>query len=170
MSLGILATKVGMTQLFMEDGLRVAVTVLQAVGNTVVAKKTAQNDGYSAVQVGHGERAEKNLSKAVLGHYKKQGVAPKRTLREFRVDEKAAGAVNVGDALGLAVLNGAKSVDCSGITKGRGTAGVMKRHKMSGFQASHGTHEYFRHGGSIGMRATPGKVHPGKRMSGRMGN
>jgi large subunit ribosomal protein L3 len=170
MSLGVLATKIGMTQLFMEDGLRVAVTVLQITPNHVVQKKSVQTDGYTAVQVGAGTKAEKGFSKAVLGHYKKLGVAPHRALREFRVDEKTAAGINTGDALGVALLKDAKSVDVSGVTKGRGTAGVIKRHKMAGFPATHGTHEYRRHGGSIGMRATPGKVHPGKRMAGRMGN
>ncbi len=170
MALGVLATKIGMTQLFQEDGLRIACTVLQIADVQIVQKKNAQTDGYTAVQVGARAGKEKGMSKAELGHYKKLGVPAKRNLVEFRMTEAEAGKVNTGDAITLEMFKDAKSVDVSGVTKGRGTAGVLKRHKMAGFPASHGTHEYFRHGGSIGMRATPGKVHPGKRMAGRMGN
>jgi large subunit ribosomal protein L3 len=93
-----------------------------------------------------------------------------RVLQEHRVKADALGKLNVGDQIGLDVIQDCKSVDVAGTSKGRGTAGVMKRHNMAGFRATHGTHEYFRHGGSIGCRATPGKVHKGKRMAGRMGN
>jgi large subunit ribosomal protein L3 len=168
--LGLFTKKVGMTQLFMDDGLRVAVTVLQMEPNVVLQKKTAENDGYTAIQVGTDAMREKLVNKAMGGHFKKANVAPQRFVQELRVKEDVLGKVNVGDKLGLDILKGLKSVDIAGTSKGRGTAGVMKRHHMSGFRATHGTHEYFRHGGSIGCRATPGKVHKGKRMAGRMGD
>lgn len=168
--LGLMATKVGMTQLFMDDGLRVAVTVLKVDPNLVVQKKTQENDGYSAVQVGACAVREKLVSKAMAGHFKKASVAPQRRLHETRLDADALAKLNVGDTLPMSILKDCKSLDVTGTSKGKGTAGVMKRHHMKGFRATHGTHEYFRHGGSIGCRATPGKVHPGKRMAGRMGN
>lgn len=168
--LGLLAQKVGMTQIFNDDGVRIPVTVLLVEKNTIVQKKTVATDGYTALQVGTGAIREKLVNKPLAGHFKKHNVPAQRHLIEFRVDEAMAGKHNAGDALGLDLLNGIKSVDISGVSKGRGTAGVMKRHNMKGFRATHGTHEYFRHGGSIGCRATPGKVHKGKRMSGRMGN
>jgi large subunit ribosomal protein L3 len=170
MTLGLLAKKIGMAQIFQDDGLRIPVTVLQLESNIVTQKRTAENDGYTAVQVGAIPQREKLVSKALAGHFKKANVAPQRTLLEMRVSADALNKLNVGDKLSLELLKDAKSVDVSGTSKGRGTAGVMKRHNMSGFRATHGTHEYFRHGGSIGCRATPGKVHKGKRMAGRMGN
>ena len=168
--LGLLASKVGMTQIFNDDGVRIPVTVLLVEKNTVVQKKTVATDGYTALQVGTGAIREKLVNQPLSGHFKKHNVPAQRHLVEFRVDEAQAGKVNAGDAVGLDLLNGIKSVDISGTSKGRGTAGVMKRHHMAGFRATHGTHEYFRHGGSIGCRATPGKVHKGKRMAGRLGN
>ncbi len=168
--LGLLATKIGMTQLFTDDGLRVPVTVLQLGRNSVVQKKTVATDGYTAVQVGSGEIRTKLVNKPRTGQFVKSGVAPTRHLTEFRLDEAALGKLNLGDTIGLDVIKGLMSVNITGKSKGKGTAGVMKRHNMKGFRATHGTHEYFRHGGSIGCRATPGKVHKGKRMSGRMGN
>lgn len=170
MTIGLLAKKIGMTQLFQEDGLRIPVTVLQLELNVVTQKRTVENDGYSAIQVGAIPKREKLITKALAGHFKKANVAPMRTLLEMRAPVEQLNAINVGDKLNFSVLKDVKSVDVSGTSKGRGTQGVMKRHNMSGFRATHGTHEYFRHGGSIGCRATPGKVHKGKRMAGRMGN
>lgn len=168
--LGLFAKKLGMTQMFMDDGLRIPVTVLQVEPNFVVQKRTVENDGYTAVQVGAVVVREKLANKAIGGHFKKANVAPMRVLQEHRVTADVLGKLNVGDQLGLEIIKDSKSVDIAGTSKGRGTAGVMKRHNMAGFRATHGTHEYFRHGGSIGCRATPGKVHKGKRMAGRMGN
>jgi len=170
MGLGLMATKIGMTQIFTPDGVVIPVTVLQVGKNSVVQKKSMATDGYTAVQIGTGAIREKLVNKPLLGHFKKANVTPTRHLVEFRVDEATLGKLNVGDALTFDHLKEAKSLDVLGVSKGRGTAGVMKRHNMKGFRATHGTHEYFRHGGSIGCRATPGKVHKGKRMSGRMGN
>lgn len=168
--LGLLAKKVGMTQIFNDDGVRIPVTILLVEKNTIVQKKTKAIDGYNAVQVATGAIREKLVNKPAAGHFLKHNVPVARFVREFRLDDAQLGQVNSGDAIGLDMLKDVRSVDISGISKGKGTAGVMKRHHMKGFRATHGTHEYFRHGGSIGCRATPGKVHKGKRMSGRMGN
>jgi len=170
LGLGLMAEKVGMTQIFTPDGVVIPVTVLLVHKNHVVQKKTVATDGYSAVQIGTGSIREKLINKPLAGHFKKAGLAPVRHLKEFRVDEATAAKLNAGEALTLDHIKDLKSVDVVGTSKGRGTAGVMKRHNMSGFRATHGTHEYFRHGGSIGCRATPGKVHKGKRMAGHMGN
>src|SRR5687768_9211087 len=142
--LGLLAKKVGMTQLFMDDGLRVAVTVLLVEPNRVVQKKTPENDGYTAVQIGAGEKRAKNVNKPLTGHFAKANVPGQQKLREFRVTPEQAGKLNVGDTLSLDHIKASKSIDISGISKGRGTAGVLKRHNMKGFRATHGTHEYFR--------------------------
>ncbi len=170
MTLGLMAKKIGMTQVFLEDGLRVPVTVMQLQDNIITQKRTMETDGYTALQVGTVAKREKLVNKAMAGHFKKASVPAQRFLKEMRCTPDEASKVNVGDKLTLELLKSCASVDVSGTSKGKGTAGVMKRHHMKGFRATHGTHEYFRHGGSIGCRATPGKVHKGKRMSGRMGN
>lgn len=170
MALGILATKVGMTQIFTEEGVRIAVTVLRSKDNVIVQKRTNDVDGYTALQIGYGDKREKLVDKPMTGHYKKAGVAPNAMLREFRVDDETAGKYEVGTNLPFEMLEDVKSVDIAGVSKGKGFAGVMKRHNMKGFRATHGTHEYFRHGGSIGCRAVPGRVFKGKRMGGQMGN
>jgi len=170
MTLGLLAKKIGMTQVFTADGVRVPVTVLQWEENKILQKKTMETDGYTALQVGTGSITEKNVPKGMIGHFKKAGSDPKRTVAEWRVSPDELAKYEVGGVIGLDLLDGAKSVDVSGISKGKGFQGVMKRHNFSGFRATHGTHEYFRHGGSIGCRATPGKVHKGKRMAGHMGD
>jgi large subunit ribosomal protein L3 len=168
--LGLFAKKIGMTQLFMDDGLRVACTVLLVEPNLVMQKKTVENDGYTALQVGTHAMRDKLVTKALAGHFKKNNAAAQHFVQEMRVSDGVLAKLNVGDKLGFDILKNSKSVDVAGVSKGKGTAGVMKRHNMKGFRATHGTHEYFRHGGSIGCRATPGKVHKGKRMAGRMGN
>jgi len=158
-----------MTQVFTGEGDLVPVTVIQAGPCTVVQAKTAARDRYTAVQLGFATQKESRVGKAALGHVKKSGKGPFRVLREFKVGDdsqlEVGQDVRVGD-----VFAAGDAVDVSGVSKGRGTAGVMKRHKFSGFPGSHGTHEYFRHGGSIGNRSFPGRVFKGKRMSGRLGN
>lgn len=167
---GLLATKVGMTQLFMEDGVCVPVTVLQINDNVVVRKKTTEADGYSAVQMAYGDVREKNLNKPKLGLFTKKNIAPKRHLREFRMDDASVANFEEGSSASLEWLKTVESVDISGISKGKGYAGVMKRHNFKGFDATHGAHETFRGGGSIGMREFPGRVLKGKKMAGQMGN
>jgi large subunit ribosomal protein L3 len=166
---GIIGKKIGMTQVFTGEGGLVPVTVVQAGPCTVVQAKTPARDRYSAVQLGFGEQKAQRVTKAMRGHVAKSAKGPFRVLREFPVGADASlevgQDVRVGD-----VFQAGDVVDVTGISKGKGTAGVMKRHHFSGFPGSHGTHEYFRHGGSIGNRSFPGRVFKGKRMSGRMGN
>jgi large subunit ribosomal protein L3 len=171
MTLGILATKKGMTQIFTDQGVRIPVTVLQIEPNWVVQKRTVETDGYTAVQIGYGKKNANKLNKPRKGHLDKAGVEPVRVLREFRCTPEQAEALEVGSQLSIDALGEEfASVDCSATSKGKGFAGVMKRHNFKGFRATHGTHEYFRHGGSIGCRAKPGKVFKGKKMAGQMGN
>ena len=170
MKMGLMATKVGMTQIFLDDGVRVPVTVLKLEPNVVVSKKVLEKDGYTALQMGVGSIREKLVNKAKKGLFAKANTEPRRTLREFRVDAAKMDTHELGSSMGLELFEGVVSVDVSGISKGKGFAGVMKRHNFAGFPGSHGTHEYFRHGGSIGMRAKPGKVLKGKRMAGQMGD
>jgi len=170
MALGLIGKKVGMTQVYTAAGNLVPVTVIEAGPCTVVQAKTKATDGYAAVQLGFGAKKAQRATKAYQGHCVKAGKGVFQTLREFRVDGEAeplgaGGEVSLGELFKAGDL-----VDVTGVTKGRGYAGVVKRHGFSGFPASHGTHEYFRHGGSIGNRSYPGRVFKGKRMAGQMGN
>lgn len=167
---GILATKVGMTQLFLEDGVCVPVTVLHVKENIVVRKKSSEVDGYDAVQIAYGDVREKNLNKPKLGLFKKKNLEPKRHLREFRMDKACAESYLENESASISWLNEVQSLDVSGISKGKGYAGVMKRHNFGGFNRTHGTHESFRGGGSIGMCEDPGRVFKGRKMAGQMGN
>lgn len=169
-TLSLLAKKVGMTQVFVDEGVRIPVTVLQVEPNVVISKKTMDKDGYTAIQVGFGDIREKLVNKAKAGHFAKANVKPMRHLRECRLDEKQVEGIEIGQNLDLSVLEGIGSVDATSVSKGKGYAGVMKRHNFAGFRATHGTHEVRRHGGSIGMRAEPGKVLKGKKMAGQMGD
>jgi len=165
---GIIGRKLGMTQVYTAQGVLVPVTVIQAGPCTVVATRRTEREGYAAAQVGFGAAKAQRLPKALAGQFTKAGTGTFAVLREFRLREGEPPAigteVKVGD-----VFHPGERVHVSGISKGRGTAGVMKRHLFSGFPGSHGTHEYFRHGGSIGNRSYPGRVFKGKRMSGRYG-
>jgi large subunit ribosomal protein L3 len=166
---GIIGKKIGMTQVFTGEGGLVPVTVVQAGPCTVVQAKTQARDHYVAVQLGFGMQKKQRVSKAMNGHVARSQKGPFRVLREFPIGEDAA--LEVGQDVRVAdVFQAGDIVDVTGVSKGKGTAGVMKRHHFSGFPGSHGTHEYFRHGGSIGNRSFPGRVFKGKRMSGRMGN
>jgi large subunit ribosomal protein L3 len=166
---GIIGKKIGMTQVFTGGGGLVPVTVVQAGPCTVVQAKTPARDRYAAVQLGFGAQKAQRVSKAMRGHVAKSAKGPFRVLREFPVGDDSA--LEVGQDVRVAdVFQAGDVVDVTGISKGKGTAGVMKRHHFSGFPATHGTHEYFRHGGSIGNRSFPGRVFKGKRMSGRTGN
>jgi large subunit ribosomal protein L3 len=164
----ILGRKIGMTQVYDGDGSLVPVTVIQAGPCTVVGRRSAERDGYEAAQLGFEPAKEQRLSKPVKGQFAKAGVGPFRTVREVPLASESA--VEVGAEIRAGdVFSTGDSVSVTGVTKGRGMAGVMKRHGFSGFPASHGTHEYFRHGGAIGNRSYPGRVFKGKRMAGRMG-
>ena len=167
---GMVAKKLGMTQLFLEDGTRVPVTVLSVKGNAVVAHRTEERDGYTALQVGFESQKPARLTKADLGRFKQANVAPRKLVREFRVTAAELEKYPVGSELPLEMFAEGGLVDVCAKTKGKGFQGVFKRHGMGGKPATHGTHEVFRHGGSIGCRLTPGRVLPGKRMPGQMGN
>jgi large subunit ribosomal protein L3 len=166
---GLIGRKIGMSQVFAEDGTLIPVTVIQIGPCTIVQKKTVQKDGYTALQLGFGSRKPKRVSKPVLGHCQASGGGPFEILREFRtvdVDQYEVGSQITADK----IFESGERVNVAGRTKGRGFSGVMKRHGMGGFPASHGTHEYFRHGGSIGNRSYPGRIFKGKRMPGHYGD
>jgi large subunit ribosomal protein L3 len=168
---GILGRKIGMTQYFDDAGNVVRVTVVDAEGLTVVAKRTKEKDGYDALVVGLGERKEKHTNKPLAGQYKKWGQAPKKTLKELRLSAEEVAKYEVGEAIAVdKVFEVGQFVDTQGTTRGRGFTGVMRRWNFAGFTASHGTHEYFRHGGSIGTNMTPGRTLPGLKMPGQYGN
>jgi large subunit ribosomal protein L3 len=168
--MGLLAKKIGMTEYFQEDGTRVPVTVLAAKGNFVTAHRTEERDGYTALQLGFGEQKASRKNKAELGHLKKSESTPKRIIREFRVDASKLEAHAVGTEIPMSIFEEGAVIDVTGTSKGKGFQGVIKRHNMKGEKQSHGQHEVYRHGGSIGCRLTPGRVMKGKRMAGQMGN
>ena len=170
MRMGLLGKKLGMTQVFAEDGERIPVTVIQAGPNYVVGKRTVDKDGYSALVLGFDEKPKRLCNKPEVGMYKQDGLMPQRFVREFRLPAEQVAKYEIGQKLGIGeVFEPGAPLDIVGTSKGKGYQGVMKRHGMSGTKASHGVHEFFRHGGSIGCRLTPGRVHKGKRMSGQMG-
>lgn len=163
---GILAKKIGMTQIF-EDGKFIPVTVVEAGPNFVLQKKTVENDGYTALQLGFDEKKEKNTTKPVMGIFKKAGVNPQRFIKELKVD--SVEGYELGQEIKVDVLAGVEFVDITGTSKGKGTSGVMKRHGFGGNRASHGVSRNHRLGGSIGSIG-PEKVLKGKRMAGQYGN
>lgn len=170
MAIELLCRKLGMTRIYDEAGASIAVTVLEAGPNTVVQKKTPDRDGYTALQLGFDERRPHKTPKPLRGHFEKAGVSPKRHLAESRVSEEDAAAYEPGQEVRVDLFEKGQRVDVIGTSKGRGTAGVVKRHGFAIHTATHGTHEYFRHGGAIGAGAYPGKVIKGKAMAGRYGN
>ena len=167
MQKGIIGKKLGMTQLFDENGKVVPVTVIEAGPCTVVQKKTVESDGYQAVQLGFGEVSAKHLTKAVAGHFAKADVAPKKTLREFRLDDISG--MNIGDVLKADVFAAGDAVDVVGISKGKGYAGSIKRWNNHRLRESHGTGPVARHAGSMGSCSTPSRVFKGKRLPGHLG-
>ena len=176
---GILGKKIGMTSVFDEDGQQIAVTVVETTGNIVVDKRTDERDGYSALVLGFGEKRAKISSKPVLGQFEKNNLVEtkngreviKRHVREFRVENEELDAVSIGDEVAAAELfDAGELVDVVGTSKGRGFTGVMKRYNFRGGKATHGVHEYYRHGGSIGMCAWPARVFKNKKMPGQHGN
>ena len=166
---GILGRKIGMTQFFDEDNRVVPCTVIEAGPCAVLQVKTEESDGYHAVQLGFDDQKEQRVTKPMQGHFAKTGVAPKKFIREIRVEDangySAGQTITLGDTWKVG-----DKVDVTGTSKGKGFSGVMKRHNFRGFLRSHGVHEYFRHGGSVGTRLTPGHVAKGTKMPGRMGN
>ncbi len=164
---GVIAKKVGMTRLFMEDGRQVPVTVLQLDNLQVVATRTAEKDGYSAVQLGAGTARVKRVSQAMRGHFAAAKVEPKRKIAEFRVDP--ANMIGVGEEITANHYFEGQYVDVSGTSIGKGFAGAMKRHNFGGLRASHGVSVSHRSHGSTGQCQDPGKVFKGKKMAGHMG-
>ena len=169
--IGLLGKKIGMTQVFADDGEAVAVTVIQAGPNVVVGTRTVERDGYSALVLGFDEKPVRLANKPEMGATKATNGKPVRFVRELRLDAAEVAKYQVGQQLNPKdVFADGNPVDVEGISKGKGYQGVIKKHHMSGMTRAHGTHEYFRHGGSIGCRLTPQRVHKGKRMAGQMGN
>jgi large subunit ribosomal protein L3 len=164
--------KLGMTQIFTADGNRVGVTVIHAGQCVVIGKRTVEKDGYAAVRLGYGQKPLRLTNKPERGEVAKlENVAPPRRIREVRIDPAKLADYEVGATLPLSkVFSAGTYVDVIGTNKGKGFQGVVKKHHMAASVASHGSHEFFRHGGSIGCRLTPGRVHKGKRMTGHMGD
>lgn len=168
MEKGIIGRKIGMTQLFTENGNVVPVTVVEAGPCTVIQKKTVENDGYNAVQLGFEDIREKLVVKPLKGHYDKADVAYKRVLKEFKLDNSAD--MHVGDVLKADVFTAGDVVDVTGISKGKGYQGTIKRLGFHRQPTTHGTSGYHRHQGSMGANSTPSKVMKGKGMPGHMGS
>ena len=168
MKKGIIGKKIGMTQIFDENGKIVPVTVVEAGPCVVVQKKTEQNDGYEAIQVGFGDAKPHKVSKPMKGHFEKADVAAKRTLREFRMDD--CSVFNVGDVIKADAFEVGDMIDVTGTSKGKGFAGAIKRHGNHSLRASHGTGPVARQAGSMGAISDPSRIFKGKGMAGHMGH
>ena len=171
LKIGLLGKKIGMTQVFADDGEAVPVTVIETGPCHVIGTRTPERDGYSAVVLGFDEKPLRLATKPEMGALKDAGGKPQRFIRELRLPAEEVAKYQVGQVLGPKdVFADNAPLDIEGTSKGKGYQGVIKRHHMKGMTRAHGTHEYFRHGGSIGCRLTPQRVHKGKRMAGQMGN
>ncbi len=167
MKKGIIGKKIGMTQIFDEKGKVIPVTVIEAGPCAVTQKKTVENDGYASVQLGFGDVKAQKVTKPMKGHFDKAGIAPKKTLREFRLDDTST--YNVGDLVKADVFAAGDKVDVTAISKGKGCAGVIKRWNFHRLKESHGTGPIVRMGGSSGCCSDPSRVFPGKKMAGHLG-
>ena len=167
MQKAIIGKKIGMTQIFDENGKVIPVTVVEAGPCTIVQKKTVENDGYAAVQMGYGDVKPQRLNKPEKGHFAKADVAPKKTLKEFRLDN--SDALNVGDVVKADAFAVGDSVDVSGTSKGKGFAGAIKRHNQHRLKETHGTGPVHRQAGSMGACSSPSRIYKGKGMAGHMG-
>lgn len=167
MKKGLIAKKIGMTQIFDEAGKVIPVTVVEAGPCVVAQKKTVENDGYEAVQLGFGDISPKAVNKPMQGHFKKNDVAFKRTLREFRLDDMSA--VNVGDVLKADVFAAGDVIDVQGTSKGKGYQGAIKRHNQHRLKMTHGAGPVHREAGSMGACSSPSRIFKGKGMAGHMG-
>ena len=168
--LGLVGRKVGMTRIFTEDGESIPVTVLEVAGNRVTQVKTEETDGYNAIQVAFGSKKPSRVSKPLSGHYAKAGVEAAEMLKEFHIDADKLADLKVGTTLSVEMFTVGQKVDVTGITIGKGFAGAIKRHHFSSNRASHGNSVTTRAPGSIGNRQDPGRVFPGKRMAGHLGD
>ena len=170
MSIGLVGRKVGMTRIFTEGGASVPVTVLEVSNNRVTQVRTPENDGYSAVQVAYGSRRNSRVNKSEAGHYAKAGVEAGELLREFRVSAEEAAQYQPGAVVSVELLQAGQKVDVTGVTQGKGFAGTIKRHNFASQRASHGNSRSHNVPGSIGMAQDPGRIFPGKKMTGHMGD
>ena len=168
--LGLVGRKIGMTRIFTEDGESIPVTVLEVSGNRVTQVKTEETDGYNAIQVAFGSKKPSRVSKPLSGHYAKAGVEAGEMLKEFHIDADKLAELKVGTTLSVEMFTVGQKVDVTGITIGKGFAGAIKRHHFSSNRASHGNSVTTRAPGSIGNRQDPGRVFPGKRMAGHLGD
>jgi large subunit ribosomal protein L3 len=164
----IIGKKLGMTRVFSQEGNIVAVTVVEAGPCPIVQKKTKENDGYTALQVGFLKKKPTRVNRPLMGHFKKCGMGAFYVLKELRVEE--VDSFELGQEIAVDMFQPGDLVDVTGTSKGKGFSGVMKRHGFRGAPGSHGTHEYFRHGGSIGSAADPSRTFKGKKMPGHFGN
>jgi large subunit ribosomal protein L3 len=169
MTLGLVGRKVGMTRVFTDDGDSLAVTVVDVAGNRVTQIKKPETDGYLAVQVAYGKRRASRVTKPMAGHFAKAGVEAGSILKEFRVEEGDLAELAVGGKIGADLFKVGQKVDISGTSKGKGFAGVIKRHNFSSNRASHGNSISHNRPGSTGQNQDPGRVFPGKRMAGHLG-
>ena len=170
MSLGLIGRKVGMTRLFTDEGDSIPVTVIDVSNNRVAQIKTQETDGYSAVQLAHGTRRVSRVTKAMAGHFAKAGVLAGNALNEFRVDSSTLASFTAGQEISLDTFTVGQKVDVQGVTIGKGYAGTIKRHHFASGRASHGNSRSHNVPGSIGMAQDPGRVFPGKRMTGHLGD
>lgn len=172
MSLGLIGRKIGMTRIFTENGDSLPVTVIEVSNNRVTQIKNTEIDGYSAIQLAFGKKKANRVTKSAAGHYSKASVEAGSVLREFRVDkdDDYLESLRTGAVIEINIFKVGQKVDVSGVTIGKGYAGVIKRHHFSSNRASHGNSKAHNKPGSIGMAQDPGRIFPGKRMSGHMGN
>ena len=170
MSLGLIGRKVGMTRVFTDDGASIPVTVLEVVPNRVTQIKTIASDGYTGLQVAHGERRASRINKASTGHYAKAGVAAGSGIKEFNVSADVLSGYQVGGSITVGIFSAGQIVDVTGTSIGKGFAGAIKRHHFKSNRASHGNSKSHNVPGSIGMAQDPGRVFPGKRMPGHLGD
>lgn len=171
MGLGLLGKKLGMTQIFDDHGNAVPVTVIKTGPCKVIQKKTFDKEGYDALQLGFDEvQKVARVNKPLSGHFKKGSASPMKFLKEFRVAPEDVNGAEIGSEITVEIFEPGEFVDVTGTSKGKGFAGVIKRYGFKGQPASRGTHEYFRHGGSIGQNMTPGRTYKGTKMPGHMGN
>jgi len=170
MSLGLVGRKIGMTRVFTEDGSSLPVTVLEVFNNRVTQVKSVATDGYTAVQLAHGARRPGRINKAAAGHYAKAGVEAGSALKEFTVSPEQLAGLQIGATVSVEIFQAGQLVDVTGISKGKGYAGTIKRYNFKSGRASHGNSKSHNVPGSIGMAQDPGRVFPGKRMTGHLGD
>lgn len=167
---GLIGKKLAMTQVFNPNGTLVGVTALEVGPCVVIQKKTVEKDGYTALQIGFEDKKESRANRPENGHFSKAGVSPKKILKEFRVTEEIAAKYEVGQSIGIDAFEIGDIIDVTGTSIGKGFAGVFKKFNFHGGKATHGVHECYRHGGSLGQNMTPGRVMKGKKMAGHHGN